>query len=33
VTTPSVVATNTVKIGSWTLSQNGTSGSLDFVVV
>jgi hypothetical protein len=33
VTTPSVVATSTVKIGSWTLSQNGTSGSLDFVVV
>jgi hypothetical protein len=33
VTTPSVVATSTVKIGAWTLSQNGTSGSLDFVVV
>jgi hypothetical protein len=33
VTAPSVVATSTVKIGAWTLSQNGTSGSLDFVVV
>jgi hypothetical protein len=33
VTAPSVVATSTVKIGAWVLSQNGTSGSLDFVVV
>jgi hypothetical protein len=32
VTTPSVVATSTVKIGAWVLSQNGTSGSLDFVI-
>jgi hypothetical protein len=32
VTTPSVVATSTVKIGAWVLSQNATSGSLDFVI-
>jgi hypothetical protein len=32
VTTPSVVATSTVKIGNWVLSENGTSGSLDFVI-
>jgi len=32
VTTPSVVATSTVKIGAWGLSENGTSGSLDFVI-
>jgi hypothetical protein len=32
VTAPSVVATSTVKIGSWVLSENGTSGSLDFVI-
>jgi hypothetical protein len=32
VTAPSVVATSTVKIGAWVLSQNATSGSLDFVI-
>jgi hypothetical protein len=32
VTAPSLVATSTVKIGSWVLSQNATSGSLDFVI-
>jgi hypothetical protein len=33
VTAPSVVATSTVKIGNWVLSENGTSGALDFSVV